>query len=65
MRLIKIKQIKYLGKQDVYNMEVKDHHNFSVEGGFIIHNCLDSLRYLCNTLYPIKSTRSPISVRGL
>lgn len=41
----KIKKIKYVGKEDVYNMEVKDHYNYSVEGGFILHNCLDALRY--------------------
>ena len=26
-------------------MEVKDHHNYAVEGGFIIHNCIDATRY--------------------
>ena len=45
----KIKSIKYIGKQDVYNMEVKDHHNFSVDGGLIIHNC-DALRYMVKTI---------------
>ena len=50
----KIKSIKYIGKQDVYNMEVKDHHNFSVDGGLIIHNC-DALRYMVKTV--IKSRR--------
>ena len=39
--------IKYIGKADVYNMEVKNHHNFSVCCGFIIHNCCDGLRYAC------------------
>lgn len=39
-----MKSIKYIGKEDVYNLEVEDHHNFSVNGGLIIHNC-DSLRY--------------------
>lgn len=42
---VKIKSIKYIGKQDVYNMEVENHHNYSVDGGLIIHNCLDALRY--------------------
>lgn len=40
-----IKSIRYVGKEDVYNMEVKTHHNFSVNGGLIVHNCLDALRY--------------------
>lgn len=26
-------------------MEVDDHHNFAVNGGFIVHNCMDALRY--------------------
>lgn len=45
----KIKSIKYVGKEDVYNMEVKDHHNYSVNGGLIIHNC-DALRYFIKTI---------------
>ena len=47
---IKIKSIKYVGKQDVYNMEVEKHHNFAIEDGLIVHNCLDSLRYALETL---------------
>ncbi|WP_299034238.1 hypothetical protein [uncultured Anaerococcus sp.] len=42
---IKIKKIRFVGYEDVYNMEVKDHHNFAVEGGFIVHNCIDACRY--------------------
>lgn len=45
----KIKSIKYVGKEDVYNMQVKDHHNYSVNGGLIIHNC-DALRYFIKTI---------------
>jgi hypothetical protein len=26
-------------------MEVKDHHNFSVNGGLIVHNSIDAARY--------------------
>ncbi|KEH90607.1 hypothetical protein [Clostridium botulinum] len=46
----KIKGIKYLGKEDVYNMEVENHHNFSVNGGLIVHNCMDALRYFVYTV---------------
>ena len=42
---VKIKSIKYIGTEDVYNMEVKDHHNFAVCGGLIVHNCMDAMRY--------------------
>lgn len=42
---VKVKSVKYLGKQNVYNMEVETHHNYAVNGGMIIHNCIDALRY--------------------
>ena len=42
---VEIEEITFDGCEDVYNMEVECHHNFSVNGGFIIHNCLDALRY--------------------
>lgn len=52
MDAVKIKTIKKLvQKEDVYNLEVKDHHNFAVNGGFIVHNCIDALRYaLCDEI---------------
>lgn len=31
-------------------MEVKNHHNFSVCGGFIVHNCMDAVRYFVFTI---------------
>jgi len=37
--MARVKSIRYIGEQPVYNMEVKDHHNFSVAGGLIVHNC--------------------------
>lgn len=45
---MKVKSIKYLGVEPVFNMEVENHHNFSVNGGFIVHNC-DALRTFCST----------------
>ena len=45
LNYVKIKRIRYIGKQNVYNMEVKDYHNFSVNGGLIVHNCIDATRY--------------------
>lgn len=41
----KVKSIRFVGYKDVYNMEVEEHHNYSVEGGYIIHNCVDATRY--------------------
>lgn len=40
-----MRSVKFAGYEDVYNMEVDNHHNFSVNGGFIVHNCMDALRY--------------------
>jgi hypothetical protein len=45
LKFAKIKSIRYIGKQDVYNMEVRGHHNFSVNGGLIVHNSIDAIRY--------------------
>lgn len=61
---IGIKSIKYIGKEDVYNMEVKRHHNFSVCGGVIVHNCLDALRYDCMGMWNQISYMLPAGERG-
>lgn len=47
---VKIKSIEYVGNEDTYNMEVKGYHNFSVNGGLIVHNCMDSIRYFIYTV---------------
>ncbi len=26
-------------------MEVETHHNFTVNGGIVVHNCIDATRY--------------------
>ena len=44
-----IKAIRKIGTADVYNMEVEDNHNFSIEGGLIVHNCMDAMRYFVMT----------------
>lgn len=41
----KVMKIEFDGYEDVYNIEVENHHNFAVNGGFIVHNCMDSMRY--------------------
>ena len=43
----KVLKITKLKNEDVYNMEVENHHNFAVNGGLIVHNCMDCLRYIC------------------
>ena len=42
----KIKSIKSIGKQPVYNMTVDDVHNYMIQGNVIVKNC-DALRYFC------------------
>lgn len=42
------------GYADVYNMEVVDNHNFAVNGGLIVHNCMDSCRYFVQTMNIVK-----------
>ena len=44
-----VKSIRKIGKADVYNMEVEDNHNFAIEGGLIVHNCMDATRYFVKT----------------
>lgn len=43
---MKISTIRRIGIAPVYNMTVKEHHNFMVAGNVILHNC-DALRYYC------------------
>lgn len=47
---VPIAAIKSLGKAPVYNMEVDEYHNFSVNGGIIVHNCMDATRYFVKTM---------------
>ena len=42
----KIKSIKSIGKQPVYNMTVDDVHIYMIQGNVIVNNC-DALRYFC------------------
>jgi hypothetical protein len=51
LKSVKIKRISADGFEDVYNMEVENHHNYAVAGGFILHNC-DALRYYAKTMLP-------------
>ena len=49
VQYVGIKGIKRSQSQPVYNMEVDDNHNFAVNGGIIVHNCMDAFRYYVNT----------------
>lgn len=50
LRYLGIADIQMCGEEPVYNMEVENYHNFSVNGGIIVHNCMDQTRYLCQTV---------------
>mgnify|MGYP004547883423 FL=1 len=50
MKIAGIAKIELDGREDVYNMEVADNHNFAVNGGLIVHNCMDALRYFAWTV---------------
>lgn len=50
VHFVGVKAVAHLGKQPVYNMEVDEYHNFSVNGGIIVHNCMDDTRYFCHTI---------------
>ena len=41
---------------DVYNMEVQDNHNFAINGGLIVHNCMDAMRYFVKTKRVIRKS---------
>ena len=43
---------------DVYNMEVDDNHNFAINGGLVVHNCMDDTRYFVKTM-KIATPRQP------
>lgn len=48
MKETKIKSIRYKGKKDVYNIQMKQNHNFFANN-ILVSNC-DALRYLINTV---------------
>ena len=49
--------IKRVGKDDVYNLEVKDTHNF-IANGIVVHNSIDATRYILEVFK--ESNRSPV-----
>lgn len=47
---VPVVSVKSVGFEPVYNLEVDELHNFAVNGGIIVHNCMDALRYYINSL---------------
>lgn len=54
IKSVGIKSIKKVNPEPVYNMEVKDNHNFAVADGLIVHNCMDATRYFVKTMHIIR-----------
>lgn len=54
VKTVRVKSVVLDGYEDVYNMEVEDNHNFAVNGGLIVHNCMDSIRYFVKTMHIAK-----------
>lgn len=58
VHLVGVAKIEIELNEDVYNMEVMGTHNFAVNGGVIVHNCMDETRYLVNTVLRHKSSKT-------
>ena len=58
VHLVGVAKIEIEPNEDVYNMEVIGTHNFSVNGGVIVHNCMDDVRYFVNTVLRHKSSNN-------
>ena len=56
--LVSVEKMEYNPNEDVYNMEVMGTHNFAVNGGVIVHNCMDDIRYFVNTVLRHKSSKT-------
>ena len=59
-----VKSVRKIGTAPVYNMEVDGNHNFTVNG-LIVHNCMDAVRYMVNTMHVTrpKTDYIPLSMR--
>ena len=62
VHLVGIAKIEIEPNEHVYNMEVIGTHNFSVNGGVIVHNCMDDVRYFVNTVLKNKQKKAYISI---
>ena len=57
VHLVGVAKIEIEPNEDVYNMEVMGTHNFAVNGGVIVHNCMDETRYFAYTILRNKAYR--------
>lgn len=53
--IMKVKKVvKTKKKLPVYDLEVPKYHNFSINGGIIVHNSIDAVRYSLNKYWARK-----------
>lgn len=52
------------GSGPVYNMEVDEAHHFAIEGGVIVHNCWDSIRYALSKIIKKSGKRKVAFISG-
>jgi hypothetical protein len=45
VRCVRVEELRE--RQDVYCLTVPRNSTFSIEGGLLVHNCLDEIRYAC------------------
>jgi hypothetical protein len=46
--VIKVKKIWITKPEPTYNFEVEEYHNYQVEDGYVVHNCLDAISMLAS-----------------
>jgi len=59
--VIKIVKLQHFEEEEVYDLTVPFVHNFTIEGGIVVHNCADELRYVLQTLRNQKNTK-PLNI---
>jgi hypothetical protein len=62
VRPLKLRSSKYIGKEDVYCLNVPETECFVVNKGNIVHNCFDAVRY---RLYSKTVDYSQMRMKGI
>ena len=52
VKKVRVKAVRTTGRrEDVYDLTVPDYHCFSVNGGIIVHNSIDAVRYATERIW--------------
>ena len=49
MKIVEVKKTTKRAK--VYDLTVPGYHNFAINNGVVVHNCIDSTRYALERVY--------------